>query len=159
MGGLTVSIKDNRIKWDIMLKNVAGLAKKPVVAVGLPENKSPSAVVAYASYNHFGTARIPARPFIAVAVDQNKEKIFNLKKKLLSQIIIGQMTIQKGLGFLGQFLTGEIKKVISGGFFKETIPNKPSTIKQKGSSKPLIDHGTMKNSITYEVRLNGKRSN
>jgi len=31
-------------------------------------------------------------------------------------------------------------------------PNAPSTIAQKGSSKPLIDTGSMLNSITYAVR-------
>ena len=37
--------------------------------------------------------------------------------------------------------------IVNGGF----EPNKESTVKRKGSSKPLIDTGTMRNAVSYEV--------
>jgi len=35
-------------------------------------------------------------------------------------------------------------------------PNAPSTIKKKGSDKPLIDSSAMRNSITFVIRGGGK---
>lgn len=54
------------------------------------------------------------------------------------------------LKLAGAFLEGKIKEL----FTKtpsEWPPLKPETIKRKGSSKPLIDTGRLRNSITHKV--------
>ena len=44
------------------------------------------------------------------------------------------------------------KEIVDGSF----EPNAESTIKKKGSDKPLIDTGTMRQSVTYVVRKVGE---
>ena len=41
-----------------------------------------------------------------------------------------------------------MKATIGRGHF---VPNAPNTIKQKGSSQPLIDTGRMRNSVSHKV--------
>lgn len=50
----------------------------------------------------------------------------------------------------GAFLEGAIKETITKGR-SEWPPLKPETIKRKGSSKPLIDTGKLRASITHKV--------
>ena len=91
---------------------------------------------------------IPERSFIRSTVDKNnnyKEVIH----KLGLAIITGKLTsIPDALKVLGEKITSDIKRSIEQGI---PPPNAPSTIKPKGSSKPLIDSGQMKNAVTYDV--------
>ena len=52
-------------------------------------------------------------------------------------------TVLKRVGALGVRLVQE--KIVSGSF----KPNAPSTIRKKGSDKPLIDTGRMRQSVKY----------
>ncbi len=47
------------------------IAKRAGVKVGLPRGVD-SGVLEYAVYHHFGTCHIPARPFLSLAMRQNK---------------------------------------------------------------------------------------
>ena len=49
---------------------------------------------------------------------------------------------------LGAMAVGEVQKYVTE---LDTPPNAPSTIRQKGSSNPLINTGALRQSITYEV--------
>ena len=101
-----------------------------------------------ASYNEFGTETIPERSFMRSTLRKEKSNIKALNKKLLRKITKGKLSTKKGLGLLGQFLSAKIsKKIVS----IKTPPNKPETIKRKGSSNPLVDTGQMKNSMNYKV--------
>ncbi|RLI74767.1 hypothetical protein DRO97_05075 [Archaeoglobales archaeon] len=53
----------------------------------------------------------------------------------------------------GAFLEGAIKETITKGR-PEWSPLKPETIKRKGSSKPLIDTGKLRASITHRIEGN-----
>jgi len=54
------------------------------------------------------------------------------------------------LRLVGSFLEGKIKEKITHG--DPSWPSlKPETVKRKGSSKPLIDTGKLRNSITHKV--------
>ena len=44
-------------------------------------------------------------------------------------------------------------EIITGDF----APNAPSTIRRKGSSKPLIDTGRMRQSVDYVIKPKGER--
>lgn len=153
---MSIKTVDNRKKWDQLKKQNEPLKKTPVVGIGYPESKVENAIIAYATYNHFGTAKIPPRPFLAVTIDVNKDKIYALKKKLGEQILSGEMQPERGLGILGTAVTGMVKQTISGPIFRETVPNAPATIRRKGSSQPLIDTGAMRNATTFQVFMNGK---
>lgn len=99
-------------------------------------------------WNEYGTTRIPERSFIRSTLVNKKNEIINLQSNLLSNISSGKMSTSQALGLLGEFLAGEIKtKIVA----LKSPPNKPTTIKAKGRSNPLVDTGQLLNSITYEV--------
>jgi hypothetical protein len=50
---------------------------------------------------------------------------------------------------IGMRVVGDIQDRISDGI---PPPNSPITIARKGSSKPLIDSGQLRQSISFEVR-------
>lgn len=54
------------------------------------------------------------------------------------------------LRLAGAFLEGRVKETIQRGR-PDWPPLKPSTVKRKGSDKPLIDTGKLLNSITHKV--------
>ena len=97
-----------------------------------------------ALWNEFGTERIPARPFLRNA--QNKaiargEKIVQVRMEENADV----EQICKDIGLM---LQDEIKNQISHGTF---VPNAPSTIKRKGSSRPLVDTGNLRQSTHWGV--------
>lgn len=97
--------------------------------------------------HEYGTSRIPARPFLGPAIENNKDKIQTLNRDLLLQILHGQISKREALGRLGAFGQGLVQKQI-----RETVspPDAPSTIKAKGSSHPLIDTGQMIQNVAWE---------
>ncbi len=93
---------------------------------------------------------IPERSFIRSTLRENKKKILDFKVKLAAKILKGEMSTEKALGLIGQFVADLIKrKIVS----LRSPPNKAATIRKKKSSNPLIDTGQLKNSITYKVNL------
>jgi len=107
-----------------------------------------SELVMVAVVNEFGSTKrnIPSRPAFRRAFDENRTKIEQLKKKLLNRIYEGTSTGKQALGLVGEFLTNKTKKKITD---LKTPPNKPATIKRKGSSNPLIDLGQERASVTH----------
>lgn len=112
------------------------------------------AIVDYATRNENGVMsksggwKIPPRPFIKGWADTNKDKISNMIGKLYGQVTTGKLTSEEALKKLGVFGKSGIQSYIRRGNF---TPNAPSTIKNKGSSQPLIDTGALRNAVNYEV--------
>ena len=61
-------------------------------------------------------------------------------------------TAEHALNQLGVITKGMVQEEIGSGDF---APNAPSTVRQKGSEQPLIDTGTMRQSVNYVVRKAG----
>lgn len=93
---------------------------------------------------------IPERSFIRSTLKEKRKEIIARQIKLLKKIAKGELTEQKALGLLGEFVSDLIKQKIKS---LKSPPNAPITIKRKGSSNPLIDEGQLANSITYKVKL------
>jgi len=112
-------------------------------------------IAEYAAYNEYGVPgrkkkwRIPPRPFIRGWIENHGEDIKRTIDKLFKQVSEGKMSAVTAMGRLGQFAQDGIKRyiIISGAF----EPNAEETVRRKGSSRPLIDTGTMRNSVRYEV--------
>ena len=49
-------------------------------------------------------------------------------------------------------MKGIVQKTIKEGSF---VPNAPSTIRKKGSDKPLIDTGRLRQSVNYHIKPKG----
>ncbi len=93
---------------------------------------------------------VPPRPFLEPALDANKAKLALQQKKILLAACDGkpvEVEIQK-LGMLGQ----NIVKAWFTDPRKAWPENAPATIKKKGSDRPNIDTGALRNAITYVVR-------
>ncbi len=138
-------------------KAVKNMKSGPYVKVGILEeagnHESGMSVASIAAVHEFGSTdgNIPERSFIRATMDENKGYFTEVTKRMLVEIMFGG-EIRKALGFIGQTIASEIKKRITKGI---PPPNKPSTIRAKGSSKPLIDTGRLRSSIAHEVVLDG----
>lgn len=97
--------------------------------------------------NEFGAGAIPQRSFMRSTFDENEN---NWAKEFGNLVKNGSTTSINKVGIIAA--KGIVNKIYTGNF----VPNAPSTIAQKGSSKPLIDTSQMVVSIKSVV---GKRGN
>jgi len=105
-----------------------------------------------ALWNEFGTETIPSRPFLRKSVDENRTVIDDMLDKSARTLLSGQ-PVQRVLNRLGSFQKGLVqKKIVEGSY----VPNALSTIRKKGSSRPLIDGGRMRQSVHYVIRRKGQ---
>lgn len=115
---------------------------------GKKGKKSKTSVLDYGTYNEMGTEHIPARSFIRSTAD-NKRKDWNaLTDRLLQGVMDLNQAPMTALKKLGTQAKGDIRKTIT---TLSAPALAPSTIKRKGSSKPLIDDGILLGAIDYEV--------
>ncbi len=158
---MTVEIKRKNPDW---LKNLLKRYKEEsVLAIGYPVGTSAigleypdgTPVVLVAAVNNFGSASrgIPARPFMAQGAEPALEATMPIAKALMPKINEGKATIEQVLEKMGKFAEAAFKAQITDGSW---VPNKPETIQRKGSQRPLIDTGLMRNSLTYAVRKGDK---
>lgn len=105
-------------------------------------------VASVANIQEFGTLEIPARPFFRTAISKNQGKWLGIFK---NQFLVNQ-DFNLSLNQVGEVARGDI---IASIMKTNTPPNAEATIKAKGSSKPLIDTGFMRGSVTFKVVQNG----
>lgn len=97
-----------------------------------------------------GTSRIPARPFLIPAIQTHAEALRHLNAALLVKVLHGEMDKKTALGKLGAYGQGLVQQQIRA---TTEPPNAPSTIRQKGSSHPLIDSGQMVQNVAWEYEV------
>ena len=98
--------------------------------------------------HEYGTPTIPARAPIAKTMIARRRDIAELQVRMCKRILAGTLTARRGLELMGVQIVAWIKETIVAGL---EPANAPSTIAAKKSSKPLVDHGQLLNSIHYEV--------
>ena len=150
--------EDTLNKMNSYLDNMR-YAKKHAAFVGLPKDKvggtiygDGQTVIQIGIYHEFGTVNIPKRSFL--------REPFNTKKKDIQKTIDMQWTAifeknknaEDALNIIGVKATNISKGAFTTMGYGEWSPLKPSTIEAKGSSRTLIDTGTLRNSITWSVR-------
>ena len=94
-----------------------------------------------------GTSRIPPRPFLIPAVLQHREALKKANAKLLHDVMMGKKDMRTATGELGVFGQHLVQQQIRA---TTSPPNAPSTIREKGSSHPLIDTGNMWQAVAWE---------
>jgi hypothetical protein len=150
---MAVKIKDVDKGWRSLLKRVDAMGTTGL-SVGVHEEEggaeySDGATVAeVATYNEFGTERIPERSFLRTWYDENKEQALIDARKLFAYITRKGGSLRNGLDQLGLRFVGQIQTRISSGIPPE---NADSTIRQKGSSVPLIATGQLRASVRHKV--------
>lgn len=93
----------------------------------------------------FGNEHIPSRPFLRQTLSENQEKYTALFTQLFKQ----GLQIERIYEQLALIAQGDVQLNIARGNW---APNAKSTIKQKGSSKPLIDTGKMRQFVKGIVK-------
>jgi phage gpG-like protein len=134
-------------------------AKKLVVAVGLPKGEATSkvygdgtTVVTVAYWHEYGKGNNPQRSFLRVPFKAKEAAISNALVKSFKVVFEEGGDAETQLEKVGILLQNISKQAFRNNGFGTWPALKPSTIKSKGSSKPLIDTGILRGSITYEVR-------
>lgn len=143
----------NKIAQKLKQIQERAMAKRRVL-VGLPagsgnyEDGAPIAVIG--AVQEFGSAdgRVPERSFLRVPIRQNQDNIKKAFRSLTGAVTRGEITAFQMLDQIGARAAGYCQQAIEAGI--EPV-NADATIKRKGSSTPLINHGTLKGAITHVV--------
>lgn len=143
-------VRDNRKKWNVLRKQLEQLHDTEVVA-GITHSASVGgqSVAEYAAYNEFGTSRIPARPFMRTAFDDNQQKLERMVLRAGRDVVLGKITGGQFFNGVGLQMQNVIKRQIRSNMGPR---NAISTVMAKGSDHTLIDTGVMLNSVTFEIR-------
>lgn len=98
----------------------------------------------------YGTedGHIPERAALRKALIAGRDELAGIYRRVVHGVFTGKLTARQALGLLGLRAKTLVQRTIIAGV---DPPNAPSTIKRKGSSKPLIDHGQLYRSIDYEL--------
>jgi hypothetical protein len=124
------------------------IASPTTLKIGFPRGRSEQSNILKAIWNEFGTRRIPARPFLRTTMRNQRKKYLAMAHKDAKQIFAGTMTAHQSLSRIGIVAQGDVQmSIVKGGW----EPNAPSTIRRKGSSRPLIDTGAMRQAVTWVV--------
>lgn len=154
---MAVKVKDKITpqgkKFEKMLKELQGMEVRIGFQAGKATEADGTDICDIAAWNELGTAHSPSRPFIRKSVDENVGKINSFLKGMKGDLARGASAEQilKQIGIFQKDLMQE--KIRNGSF----APNAPATIRKKGSDKPLIDTGRMRQSVDYVIQKKGGR--
>jgi len=156
---MSVKVKRSNPKFAMELLNKYTKMRKIEIAVGFPvgtkgsrkHNQADIEIYRLAAIHQFGsvTRGIPARDFMGDAKIPTIHAITPLVFDLTKRINKGGEPHLNGFKRIALVAEAEMKIATRN---LTTPGNASSTIKQKGSSNPLIDTGEMLNSVTAVVR-------
>lgn len=151
-------VATSRVVRRTYIKVPAKIEGPTEVKVGFPSGKAGGDVINRAIWNHYGTrggrsgggwgGPIPARPFMANALRDNRHAYRMAMIKSAGKILRSETTLKATLDKLGILAQGHIQAEIVA---LDSPPNSAVTIARKGSSNPLIDTGQMRQSVTWKV--------
>lgn len=125
------------------------------VAVGFQSNgasyEGGASVAEVAAYNELGSSSTPARPFMRQSFEKHGDEL-QAACEQVNRVLASGGSLEEALNQLGVMAKALIQEQIVNGEF---AANAASTIKKKGSDKPLIDTGTMRQSVNYVIRKRG----
>ena len=132
----------NHVNVNQILKDIARL-DGTVVSAGVMDSKNATK----AAINEYGTSKIPQRPFMRTAVSRHGKSWGEKSAKAVQSVMKGMPIIQV-TELVGMQMKSDISSTLTNGPW---TPNSVVTIAKKGSSRPLIDTGELRASITYRV--------
>lgn len=167
MTKINIKTKDIDRGWRGIVRQ-AGRLNKTFVQVGLQAGHkadkrvvndgvdsvvtSDTDIALVAAWNEFGTNNIPSRPFMRNAWDRHEDELNKRIKAEWAAITAGKKTAENSLELLGAWHQNKIQMEIVNGDY---VANAPYTVQRKGSSRPLIDTGRMRQSIRYVIKQGG----
>ena len=132
----------NHVNINKILKDITSL-DGTVVSAGVMDSKNATK----AAINEYGTSKMPQRPFMRTATSRYGKSWGSKSAKAVQSVMKG-MPISQVTELIGMQMKSDISSTLTNGPW---TPNAPSTIAKKGSSRPLIDTGELRASITYKV--------
>lgn len=115
---------------------------------------SKTTVAQYATYNEFGTTRIPPRPFLRPAMEERREEWTEaVASSMSSSLKGGQFNNRSVLEVIGKNAVKDVQlRILS----NTPPPNAPSTVarkKAKGISpiRTLVETGLMHDSVEFKI--------
>ncbi len=137
------------------LKKIDVLVGIPQEEAGREQNDITNAELLYIHTNGSPANNIPPRPVVEPAIQDSKEEIGTLLKEAILKALEGDT----GGAMAGMERAGTQGENAVKGWFTNPkngwAENAESTKKKKGSSKPLIDTGQLRKSITHVVKKKG----
>ncbi len=113
-----------------------------------PLDQQPIETAELAKMLHFGTDRIPARPFLEDGIRQNIGKLKRAIQDEAKKLTEGKKPNWDKVGTMAQ---GAVDEFVRSDYYKQKVPNAKSTIRWKGSDTPLIDGANMIQSLHYVI--------
>lgn len=99
--------------------------------------------------HEFGTEHIPERAPIRKTMAKNGDGYGTMFEKAIMGVLEGDSDADLILNRIGAQVAGDVVGEIQAGVGPELAP---STVRRKGSDRPLIDTGALVQSISYEVK-------
>lgn len=141
------------------------------VRIGVQEGESypdGTRVLDVALWNELGTEQIPSRPFLRNSVDAHEEEIRHMIDRIKKLLLKGG-SAEEALKYMGEKQKKIIQKeivegnfapnariTVQGGWMKNKKSGKFIYVKGKQSEQPLIDTGTLRQSIHSVIQKKGK---
>ena len=110
-----------------------------------------TSIAEVAAHNEFGSSDTPERPFMRQSFE-NHEAELKAGCEAANRVVNSGGSAEQALQQLGTLAKGLIQdEIVNGGF----APNAEPTIQKKGSEQPLIDTGTMRQSVNFVIKRRG----
>ena len=90
----------------------------------------------------------PTRPFFRSTFDAHYDEIKNLMEECIDKIVAGKMTAHRAYETVGKDVVKKVREMILNGTYAALAE---STVKAKGSEKPLYDTGALVRSVKYKI--------
>lgn len=114
-----------------------------------PQDMIPVDTAELAKTLSFGTATIPARPFLKEGLDSKGKEI---NAEIGKQIELSKAGKKTNWQKVGTKAVGAIQEFVRGDYYKSAVPNSQKTIDYKGSDTPLIDGADMINALSFVIK-------
>ena len=142
---------DRDVGFNRIVRDLQKLDGMEVVAGMLKDSGKASNGASYvdiATWNEYGTRRIPSRPFIRISADTNRQAWAKMAQQCVNDVIDGNSPTEAAR-VIGHRMVEDIRKVF--GDTSKLKANAPSTIKKKGRNEPLVDSGEMRRRVNFRV--------
>ena len=141
---------DRDLGYNRIMRDLEKLDGMEVVAGMLRDSGKASNGASYvdiATWNEYGTRRIPSRPFIRISADTNKQAWAKLAQQCVNDVIDGDSP-PDAAHVVGRRMVEDIRDVFGSSQLKA---NASSTIARKARNEPLVYSGEMRRRVNFRV--------
>ena len=144
------AVIDRDLGYSRIMRDLQKLYGMEVVAGMLKDSgkaENGASYVDIATWNEYGTGRIPSRPFIRISADTNRQTWAKLAQQCVNDVIDGDSP-RDAAQVVGHRMVEDIRKVFGS---SELKANAPSTVRKKGRNEPLVDSGEMRRRVNFRL--------